>query len=107
MKRDSVKAMKRSNKDKKIHPAYQDGIHLLCSRCFGSLGEIIKYGHDNQGYWFIAPCKECGTKMKWYRTADGKTKTDAIPTEDGTFGLTLMDGELTMVWINEGEKQDS
>ena len=31
--------------------------------------------------------------MKWYRTADGKTKTDAIPTEDGTFGLTLMDGE--------------
>ena len=45
--------------------------------------------------------------MKWYRTADGKTKTDAIPTEDGTFGLTLMDGELTMVWTNEGEKQDS
>lgn len=99
--------MKPSNRKKKIHPAYCVGNRILCSRCFGTLGAIIQYGHDEKGYWFVASCKECGAKMKWYRTAGGTPKTEEAPTEDGTFGLTMVDGELTMVWADEEKRQDS
>lgn len=97
--------MKPSNKAKKIYPAYRDGARILCSRCFGTLGNIAKYGHDDTGYWFVAPCHECGAKMKWYRLVDGQAETEAQTVEDGAFGLTMIDGELTMVWEDTGEQE--
>ena len=93
------------SKDKKVYPAYQNGAQILCSRCFGRLDTITKYGHDDTGYWFIAPCKECGAKMKWYRLANGEAETEAAAKEDGTFGLAMIDGELTMVWANAEEEK--
>lgn len=87
--------MKPSSKKKKVYPPHQDGTKLLCSRCFNTLGDIKKYGHDEKGYWFIAPCKNCGANMKWYRRPDGKTETERQQ-EDETFTLTMINGELTL-----------
>ena len=84
-------------KQKKIYAPYRDGKGLLCSCCFDTLGDIIKYGHDDGGYWFIAPCKSCGAKMKWYRGKDGKPLVEAEEKEDAAFGLSMVDGELTLV----------
>lgn len=101
MKKGLQKAMSPSNKrQKKIYPPYMDGKKLLCSRCFNPLGSIEKYGHDDKGYWFIAPCKICQAKMKWYRRPDGTAQAESPAKEDGTFGLTLVDGIPTLTLDN-------
>ncbi len=90
--------MRSANKRSPIYAPYQDGQRLLCSRCFNPLGSIEKYGHDSRGYWFIAPCRTCAAKMKWYRKEDGTTELPTTEQEDGAFRLTLIDGELTLTY---------
>lgn len=89
--------MKQSANNKKIYAPYVDGKRILCSRCFDSLADIVKYGHDDEGYWFIAPCRSCKAKMKWYRTKNGMPQVKTEQKEDATFGLSMVDGELTLV----------
>lgn len=82
---------------KQIYTAFSGNHKLLCSRCFGSLGEISKYGCDDQGYWFIAPCKQCGAKIKWYRDNDGQPLVEAAPeSEENAFSFALEGDEIVM-----------
>ena len=83
---------------KPVYSPFIDKNTVLCSRCFAALGDIEKYGCDEKGIWFFAPCSQCGAKMRWYRQNDGtptaEKETDA-PTEN-TFSFHLENGEITM-----------
>lgn len=82
---------------KQIYPPFTDKDRILCSRCFGSLADIEKYGCDDTGYWFIAPCKQCGAKMKWYRDNNGETRTDNdADDEENAFAFYMEGDEIIM-----------
>ena len=73
---------------------------ILCSRCFSQLGEIEKYGCDEKGFWFIASCRGCGQKMRWYRDADGIAKAPEnekkAEEEENAFSFHMENGEIVM-----------
>jgi len=73
---------------------------IYCSRCFDRLGEICRYGVDERGFWFVAPCRRCGAWMKWYRDRDGKT---SVEEEDAGFVVAFENGEAVLRFsIDEG-----
>ena len=82
---------------KHIYPPFMDKDSLLCSRCFGSLAAIEQYGSCDMGYWFIAPCKQCGAKIKWYRDNNGETRADrGADNEENAFGFYMEGDEIVM-----------
>lgn len=82
---------------KHIYPPFMDKDTILCSRCFGPLGTIEQYGSNDTGFWFIAPCKQCGSKIKWYRDNDGKTRADSdADNEENTFSFCMEGDEIVM-----------
>ena len=83
---------------KKIHaPFIGNGNKVLCSRCFSPLKEIEKYGCDEEGFWFIAPCSRCGAKMRWYRQKDGTAYAEETASEtENSFSFDLENGEIVM-----------
>lgn len=83
---------------KSIYAPFIDGNTLLCSRCFSQIGEIEKYGCDEKGIWFIAPCSTCGAKMRWYRDNNGKPRAEekASSEENNAFSFHMENGEVTM-----------
>lgn len=87
---------------KPIYTPFIEGQTILCSRCFSQLGEIEKYGCDEKGFWFIASCRSCKQKMRWYRQANGEGKAAEAPNEpkaseeENAFSFHLENGEIVM-----------
>ncbi|HMM07402.1 MAG TPA: hypothetical protein PKD52_12190 [Clostridiales bacterium] len=82
---------------KHIYPPFMDKDSILCSRCFGPLAAIEQYGSGDKGYWFIAPCKQCGAKIKWYRDNNGETRADGdAENEENAFGFYMEGDEIVM-----------
>lgn len=83
---------------KPIYAPFIENNTILCSRCFSQLGDIEKYGCDENGLWFIASCRSCGRKMRWYRNLDGTTKTiDAEESSnENAFSFHMENGEIVM-----------
>lgn len=73
---------------------------ICCSRCFHTLGEISRYGLDEKGYWFVAPCVRCGALMKWYRGKDGETMTEE-ENEDNAMTISFRNGEAVLDFPSE------
>ncbi|MBR5328622.1 MAG: hypothetical protein IKV45_00255 [Firmicutes bacterium] len=82
----------------KIHAPFIDHGAVLCSRCFSQLGDIEKYGCDENGTWFMASCRSCKSKMRWYRNADGSASSNEKQTEDNenSFSFHMENGEIVM-----------
>ena len=84
---------------KPIYAQYNEDRTILCSRCFSQLGEIEKYGCDEKGFWFIASCRSCGQKMRWYRQSDGTAKapeSEPKAEEENAFSFHMENGEIVM-----------
>lgn len=82
----------------KIYAPFIDNGVVLCSRCFSQLGDIEKYGCDENGTWFMASCRSCKNKMRWYRNTDGSASASALE-EDGkenSFSFHMENGEIIM-----------
>lgn len=82
---------------KPIYAPFIDNGSVLCSRCFSRLGDIEKYGCDENGTWFMASCRSCKSKMRWYRNADGTaTSTDKTESKENSFSFHMENGEIVM-----------
>ena len=82
---------------KPIYAPLIDNGAVLCSRCFSRLGDIEKYGCDEKGTWFMASCRSCKSKMRWYRNADGTaTGIDQAESEENSFSFHMENGEIVM-----------
>ncbi len=82
----------------KSYAGLQKGKEIRCSRCFDRPGEICRYGCDEQGFWFIAPCKSCGAWIKWYRSPEGET---FVEKEETSFIVDFVDGEAVLSLAKE------
>lgn len=82
----------------KIYAPFIDHGAVLCSRCFSRLGDIEKYGCDENGTWFMASCRSCKSKMRWYRNADGSASSNDTDPEDNesSFSFHMENGEIIM-----------
>lgn len=84
---------------KPIYAPFIENQTILCSRCFSQLGEIEKYGCDEKGFWFIASCRSCGQKMRWYRDTNGIAKAEKSTeknNEENAFSFHMENGEIVM-----------
>ena len=83
---------------KPIYAPFVDKGAVLCSRCFSQLGEIEKYGCDEKGTWFMASCRSCKSKMRWYRNADGTAEgtEKEKETNENSFSFHMENGEIVM-----------